>query len=72
MISFKSLFSVFLFYFHFSVHKLGEVTVALGRTVAPHIREQGGKLLPKSLKGEESSAAFEGVIEVATSGLQGE
>ena len=56
-----------------SVTKLGEATMALAREAAPHIRKQGEKYLPKSLKEQsgEGKSTVDSVIEVAASGLKG-
>lgn len=57
----------------FIVTKLGQATMALAREAAPHIRKQGEKYLPKSLKEQSSDgkSTMDGVIEVAASGLKG-
>lgn len=55
----------------FIVNKLGEATVALGKQLAPHIRQKGEKILPKSLKRKDSKSSIDAVIEVAASGLHG-
>ena len=56
------------------VKKLGEATMYLAREAAPHIRREGSKLLPKSIKQSnksEGKSTVDSVIEVAASGLQG-
>lgn len=57
------------------VSKLGQATMALAREAAPHIRQQGEKLLPQSVKRKMSSdsgkSKMDGIVEVAASGLQG-
>ncbi|KAL4229931.1 Spartin [Mactra antiquata] len=55
------------------VTKLGQATMALAREAAPHIRKQGEKMLPKSLKTTDGDgkSKFDGVLEVAASGLHG-
>ena len=47
--------------------------MALAREAAPHIRKQGEKILPKSMKEQSSDgkSKMDGVIEVAASGLKG-
>ncbi|XP_049859597.1 protein spartin [Schistocerca gregaria] len=57
----------------FVASKVGTATVALGRYLAPHVREQGTKLLTKvSGSGEEEAKArMEGVLEVAAGAVQG-
>ncbi|KAL8576339.1 hypothetical protein ACOMHN_048906 [Nucella lapillus] len=55
----------------FIVTKLGEATMALGRQIAPHVRKQGEKLMPKSMTTEKNKSTMDGVIEVAASGIQG-
>ena len=47
--------------------------MALAREAAPHIRKQGEKILPKSMKDPSSDgkSKMDGVIEVAASGLKG-
>ena len=46
--------------------------MALAREAAPHIRRQGEKMLPQSLKSSsEGKSKMDGVIEVAASGLKG-
>ena len=47
--------------------------MALAREAAPHIRKQGEKILPKSMKDSSSDgkSTMDGVIEVAASGLKG-
>lgn len=57
----------------FIVTKLGQATMALAREAAPHIRKQGEKILPKSMKDSSSDgkSTMDGVIEVAASGLKG-
>lgn len=48
--------------------------MALAKEAAPHIRKQGEKLLPKSLKqlDNDGKSKLDGVLEVAASGLHGE
>lgn len=55
----------------FIVTKLGEATMALGRQIAPHVRKQGEKLMPKSMTTEKNKSTMDGIIEVAASGAQG-
>lgn len=57
----------------FIVTKLGQATMALAREAAPHIRKQGEKILPKSMKepSADGKSTMDGVIEVAASGLKG-
>ena len=45
----------------------------LAKQVAPHLRRQGEKVIPNSLKKENSSgkSTLDGVVKVAASGLQG-
>lgn len=45
--------------------------MALGKQLAPHIREQGKKILPSSMKTSESQSKLNSVLEVAASGVQG-
>lgn len=56
-----------------TVSKLGQATMALAKEAAPHIRKQGEKYLPKSLKPSDGDgkSKFDGVLEVAASGLHG-
>ncbi|XP_062598431.1 spartin-like isoform X1 [Saccostrea cucullata] len=61
------------------VTKLGQATVAVAREVAPHIRKQGQKLLPESVKSKAGASGsnpkvdkvIDGTVEVAASGLKG-
>ncbi|XP_052794944.1 spartin-like [Mya arenaria] len=55
------------------VTKLGQATMYLAKEAAPHIRRQGGKYMPKSLKEEkkEGKSTIDSVLEVAASGLHG-
>lgn len=55
------------------VNKLGEATVSLAKQIAPHVRQHGEKLVPKSFKKEDASgkSKLDGVVKVAASGLQG-
>ncbi|XP_054721908.1 spartin-like [Uloborus diversus] len=57
----------------FLVKKLGDLTVALGKQLAPHIREQGTKLLTSAFKRDPKDAqdTMDGVLTVAAGGLQG-
>ncbi|XP_071087210.1 spartin-like [Haliotis cracherodii] len=56
----------------FVVGKLADATAALGRQVAPHIRKQGEKILPQVFKpSKDGHSKFDGVLEVAASGLKG-
>ncbi|XP_033742321.1 spartin-like [Pecten maximus] len=57
----------------FIVTKLGEATVAVAREVAPHIRKQGQKVLPKSVtqKSADGKSKVDDVIEVAATGVKG-
>ena len=47
--------------------------MAIGRQVAPHIKKQGEKLLPKSVteKEQDGSSKMDGVITVAAGGIRG-
>ena len=54
------------------VDGLGKATLALGRQVAPHIRRQGEKFLPKSVTDSSGGQSkLDAVAEVAVGGLQG-
>ncbi|CAG5124262.1 unnamed protein product [Candidula unifasciata] len=55
------------------VNKLGEVTVAVAKQLAPHLRKHGQKILPKSVynKNSQGKSTVDGVVEVAFSGLKG-
>ncbi|XP_050416907.2 spartin isoform X1 [Patella vulgata] len=57
----------------FLVTKLGDATVKLGRHLAPHVKKQGARFLPKSLsqEGSDGKSKMSGVIEVAASGIKG-
>ena len=46
----------------------------LAKQIAPHVRKQGEKVVPNSLKKQDGSgkSALDGVVKVAASGLQGE
>lgn len=57
----------------FIVSKLGQATMALAREAAPHIRRQGEKILPKSVKQSDGQgkSKLDSVLEVAASGIQG-
>ncbi|XP_060070248.1 spartin-like [Ylistrum balloti] len=57
----------------FIVTKLGEATVAVAKEVAPHIRKQGQKVLPKSVteKSPDGKSKVDDVIEVAATGFKG-
>ena len=56
----------------FIVRKLGEGTAALARGVAPHLREGGEKILPKSFTASDPNgrSRMDDVAEVAASGLK--
>ncbi|GBL91541.1 Protein spartin [Araneus ventricosus] len=60
------------FYFNL-VKKLGDLTFALGAQLAPHIREQGTKLLTSTFKSDpkEAKDTMDGVLTVAAGGVQG-
>ena len=45
--------------------------MALASEAAPHIRKHGEKILPKSLKTQDSKSKMDGVVEVAASGIKG-
>lgn len=49
------------------------MTLALGKQIAPHIREQGTKFLSTAMKKDqkEASDTMDGVLTVAAGGLQG-
>ncbi|XP_015921418.1 spartin isoform X2 [Parasteatoda tepidariorum] len=55
------------------VRKLGDLTVSLGRQLAPHIREQSTKLLTSAFRRDPADAkdTVDGVLTVAAGGLQG-
>lgn len=55
------------------VKKLGDLTLALGRHLAPHIREQGSKLLTTAFNrdSKEAKDTIDGILTVAAGGLQG-
>lgn len=55
------------------MRKLGDMTVALGRHLAPHIREQGTRLLTHTFKSDQQGAqdAIDGVLTVAAGGAVG-
>ncbi|XP_005091170.1 spartin [Aplysia californica] len=58
----------------FIVNKLGEATMSLARQLAPHVRRQGEKYVPKSLSkpnSEGGKSTLDGIVEVAASGLKG-
>lgn len=57
----------------FLVRKLGDLTFALGRQIAPHIKEQGSRLLSTALNKDkkEANETMDGVLTVAAGGLQG-
>lgn len=57
----------------FIVTKLGEATVAVAKEVAPHIRKQSQKVLPKSIteKSTDGRSTVDDVIDVATTGFKG-
>ena len=46
----------------------------LAKQIAPHVRKQGEKVVPNSLKKQDGSgkSTLDGVVKVAASGLQGE
>ena len=59
----------------FSVTKLGEATVALGRKAAPHLKKQGVKILPESWTKTDSvdgKSKLDDAVVVARGGLQSE
>ncbi|CAL1273069.1 unnamed protein product [Larinioides sclopetarius] len=55
------------------VKKLGDLTFALGAQLAPHIREQGTKLLTSTFKSDpkEAKDTIDGVLTVAAGGVLG-
>ena len=55
------------------MRRLGDATAALGRYIAPQVTKRGEKLLNKSglVKDDSAKSKMDGVIEVATSGIQG-
>ncbi|CAL1539356.1 unnamed protein product [Lymnaea stagnalis] len=55
------------------VNKLGEATVHLAKELAPHIRKQGAKILPKSLTsdGQEGRSTLDGAIHIAATSMKG-
>lgn len=58
----------------FLVSALGMLTVNLGKKLAPHVMEQGGKLLPMKFKPESNENTHQKVADakkVAMAGLQG-
>ncbi|OWF51065.1 spartin-like [Mizuhopecten yessoensis] len=57
----------------FIINKLGEATVAVAKEVAPHIRKQGQKILPKSVteKSSDGKSKIDDVIDVAATGVKG-
>jgi spartin len=56
----------------FVVSTLGKATMALGKQLAPHVRKQGEKLLPDSMKpASDGRSKLDGVFEVAVGGLRG-
>lgn len=57
----------------FPVRKLGDLTLALGKQIAPHIKEQGSRLLSTALNKDqkETDQTMDGVLTVAAGGLQG-
>ncbi|XP_035215297.1 spartin-like isoform X2 [Stegodyphus dumicola] len=57
----------------FLVKRLGDLTVALGKQLAPHIREHGTKILTCAFKKDPAEAkdTIDGVLTVAAGGLQG-
>lgn len=56
------------------MRKLGDLTLALGKQIAPHIKEQGSKLLSSALNKDKAEAndTMDGVLTVAAGGLVGE
>lgn len=56
----------------YALSKLGDATMAAGRLLAPHIKEHGSKLLPKSVKNNpETASNIDAAVEVAASGIKG-
>ncbi|XP_059154134.1 spartin-like [Physella acuta] len=55
------------------VKKLGEVTMQLGREIAPHIKKHCKHCLPKSLSEEKASgrSTLDGITDVAATSLKG-
>lgn len=66
--------NMYVFPVNFLVRKLGDLTLALGRQIAPHIKEQGSKLLSSALNKDKAEAndTMDGVLTVAAGGLVGE
>lgn len=67
-------YNIYMSFLFFQVKKLGEATMYLAKEAAPHIRREGSRLLPKSLKQSkegEGKSTVDSVIEVAASGLHG-
>ena len=59
-------------FFFVIVDGLGKATMALARTVAPHVRKQGEKILPESVtKKDGGRSRVDDVAEVAAGGLAG-
>lgn len=63
-----------VFLVDFLVRKLGDLTLALGKQIAPHIKEQGSRLLSSALNKDKAEAndTMDGVLTVAAGGLVGE
>ncbi|XP_014769840.1 spartin [Octopus bimaculoides] len=56
----------------YALSKLGDATMAFGRILAPHLKEQGKKILPKSItNSSEAASNFDAAIEIASSGIKG-
>lgn len=57
----------------FLVKKLGDLTVSLGKQLAPHVRNQGGKVLCSAFKEDPDRAkrTMDDVLTVAAGGLAG-
>lgn len=57
----------------FLVKKLGDLTVSLGRQLAPHVRNQGSKVLSSAFKDDPDRAkqTMDDVLTVAAGGLAG-
>ena len=57
------------------VSAVSALTVELGRKLAPVIADQGGKMLPDSVKkkadNDDNKSAMEDVVRVAVSGVRG-
>ena len=57
------------------VSAVGALTIELGRKLAPVIADQGGKMLPDTIKkkqDEDGKSTMDEVVKVAVSGVKGE